>query len=76
MKPCDVRTTQDAEALSEQGLQFNNKSIRIDGSGVILEIRPYAWLKIDHRNFKRFAEWYLGRDGDYERGYFNGYHSG
>jgi len=59
MKPCNCRSVTDVEELDAQGIAFNNKKIIIDSSGVILEIEPYVRIKIDHRSFKKFAEWYL-----------------
>ena len=59
MKPCDCRTLLDIEALEYQGLSFNSKSISVLANGVLLEIDPYVRIKLDHTNFKRFAEWYL-----------------
>ena len=59
MKPCDCKYTLDIVALNEQGIMYNNKRITIDSIGVILEITPYVRIKIDHKTFKRFAEWYL-----------------
>jgi len=49
----------DVRVLYEQGLSFNNYNISVDSGGVLLSIEPYCRMKINHRNFKRFAEWYL-----------------
>ncbi len=59
MKPCNCKSMADIEKLDTQGIAFNNKKIMIDSSGVVLEIEPHVRIKIDHINFKRFAEWYL-----------------
>ena len=59
MKPCDCRMISDINRLECQGLSFNSRSIGIDSTGVILTIDPYARIKVDHKNFKRFAKWYL-----------------
>lgn len=59
MKPCDCRSLNDVDTLEEQGLAFNSKKIAVDSTGVLLIIDPYVRIKIDHKNFKRFAKWYL-----------------
>ena len=66
MKPCNVRSIQDYDRLEEAGLGFNNENISIDSRGVFLTIDPHCRIKINHKSFKRFAEWYLtdqGREG-------------
>jgi len=69
MKPCNCKSMADIEKLDTQGIAFNNKKIMIDSSGIVLEIEPYVRIKIDHINFKRFAEWYLK---DQKVGYLKG----
>jgi len=59
MRPCDVRSLEDYDNLPEQGLGFNQHKITIDSTGVFLDIDPHVRIKIPHRKFKRFAEWYL-----------------
>lgn len=59
MKPCDVKSIQDYDKLSDQGLSLNSRSIGIDSNGVILEINPYFKCRFNHKIFKKFAEWYL-----------------
>jgi len=60
MKPCDCKSMTDVRTLQNQGLSFNNYSIEVDSGGVLLSIEPYCRIKINHRNFRRFTEWYLG----------------
>ena len=59
MKPCDCKMEVQVEALREQGIGFNNYKIKIDSSGVTLNINPYVRIKIPHKKFKAFAKWYL-----------------
>jgi hypothetical protein len=59
MKPCDCKTYQDIGKLNESGMSFNNTSIGIDSAGVFLTINPHCRIKISHKFFKSFAEWYL-----------------
>jgi len=59
MKPCDCKSMRDVRSLEEDGLALNNYNIIIDSSGVMLTIDPYCRIKINHRKFKQFAEWYL-----------------
>jgi len=59
MKPCDCKSMVEVRNLKEQGLRFNNYAIEVDSSGILITIYPYVSLKINHKNFKRFAEWYL-----------------
>ena len=59
MKPCDCKTTTDIKSLREQGLKYNDESIKADSTGIVLEIYPHFKARFSHRIFKRFAEWYL-----------------
>jgi len=59
MRPCDCRSMVDVRKLDAEGIGFNNYKIAIDSSGVFLDIDTYVRIKINHNNFKRFAEWYL-----------------
>ena len=59
MKPCDCKSMTDVRKLAEQGISVNNRGIEVDSGGVLLFIEPYCLMKINHRHFKRFAEWYL-----------------
>ena len=59
MKPCDVRSMVDVNNLNEQGLRFNNYSIKGSSNMVLLYATPYFRIEIPARHFKSFAEWYL-----------------
>jgi len=60
MKPCNCKMEIQVRKLQEQGISFNNYKIEIDSSGVYLDIDPHVRMKIPHKTFKSFAEWYLG----------------
>ena len=59
MKPCDCKTTTEIKSLREQTLRFNDESISVGNTGVLLIIYPHVEVRFSHKIFKRFAEWYL-----------------
>ena len=63
MKPCDCKTMQDVDSLKEQDLAFNIYKIAVDSIGVFLNIDPHVRMKIPHKWFGAFAEWYLKDQG-------------
>lgn len=58
LKPCDCIDQFTANKLNEQGIGFNNRSIKIEPNSVILTIDSTT-IKIPMQLFKKFAEWYL-----------------
>jgi len=58
MKPCDCRDQQDADKLNEQGISFNENSLRIDPCVVILT-RGHCSMRITQQAFEKLARWYL-----------------
>jgi hypothetical protein len=59
MKPCDCSDLHTVlTQLNEHGVQYNEYSITVEPSVVIIEGRSYA-IRIPQTIFKRFAEWYL-----------------
>ena len=63
MKPCDCKSLQDINKLTERELEYNEKSISVDSVGVILETVPSFRVKFTHTIFRRFCEWYLEDQG-------------
>jgi|APSaa5957512622_1039677.scaffolds.fasta_scaffold725911_1 hypothetical protein len=59
---------EDVDSLYEQGIGFNNYKITIDSTGVLLDIDPHVRIKIPHKKFKAFAEWYLEKQAPPEEG--------
>ena len=60
IRPCDCKSMQDVFSLEETGIGFNQYKIDIDSIGVLLSIDPHVAIKIPHKKFKAFSEWYLG----------------
>jgi len=59
MRPCDCKDQYSVEnELNEAGIAFNDQSITVQPSIVILKIGACT-IKIYQDTFKKFAEWYL-----------------
>jgi hypothetical protein len=58
MKPCDCLDINDAGKLKEQGIGYNDWSIRVEPSVVIITTATVT-LKIPQVYFGRFANWYI-----------------
>ena len=59
MRPCDCRSAEEAtQKLNEQGISFNNDSLRVMPGVVLLSLGAVD-IKVPMSRFKLFAEWYL-----------------
>lgn len=59
MKPCDCKSIDEARKhLNEQGISFNDDSLRIRPGVVILKM-SHTEIKLPMGRFKQFAEWFL-----------------
>ena len=59
MKPCDCHDLYTClNQLNEQGVQYNNYSLSVQPSLVIIKM-PMIEIKIPQSIFERFAKWYL-----------------
>lgn len=59
MRPCDCKDRhQTKEYLNEQGISFNEFSITVLPSYVLIKA-PLTTIRIPMIHFKKFAEWYL-----------------
>ena len=59
MKPCDCISIEEATTLlNEQGISFNETSLRVSPGVGILTMGP-ASLRIPMHRFKLLAKWYL-----------------
>lgn len=58
MRPCDCNSIEDTKKLNEQGIGFNDQSITVIPTYVLLKM-GHTEIKIPMRRFKDFAEWYL-----------------
>ena len=75
MKPCDCKSIEEAtQYLNEQGISFNNDSLSIKPSVVLLTIGSVD-IKIPMSRFKQFAEWYL-KDQNHIQNYRKGISGG
>ncbi len=63
MKPCDCDQEVKVNKLQEQGLCYNGEIIIVDSAGVKIQI-GVCTMKIHHKRFKQFAEWYLENQGE------------
>ena len=62
MKPCDCKDEMDVAKLKEQGISFNENSIRVKPCVVILSNGSYT-IKIQQTLFEKYARWYLEEQG-------------
>ena len=65
MKPCNCKSMQDCEKLEVRAIDFNDGTIRVDSTGVMLSIDPHLTdireirCKFSHQTFAEFVKWYL-----------------
>lgn len=58
IKPCDCKDLLTANKLKEQGISWNDQSIMVEPSVVVLKM-GHTTIRIPQSTFKLFAEWYL-----------------
>lgn len=58
MKPCDCHDQVTANKLQFQGVGYNDNSIELRPSTVVLKI-DNTTIRINQRLFEKFARWYL-----------------
>ena len=59
MKPCNCFGKYDCEKLEARAIAFDDGTIRVDSTGVILAIDPHFRCKFSHQTFAEFVKWYL-----------------
>ena len=58
IRPCDCKDQVTAKKLNEQGIGFNDDSITIEPSVVVIKM-GHTSVRIPMSLFKKFSEWYL-----------------
>ena len=58
LRPCDCKDQATSCLLNEQGIKFNNNSIVVEPSVVVLQLENTT-IRLPMSLFKSFAEWYL-----------------
>lgn len=66
MKPCGCKDQKDLKKLNEQELRFNENSIKVKPPNVILKISGHSLIAISQNEFKKFVEWYLEDQPEYD----------
>ena len=62
MKPCDCKDAQDIKQLNEQAVAFNDVSIEVIPTCVIIT-QGWCTVKMWQKHFERLAKWYLEDQG-------------
>lgn len=58
LRPCDYKDAIDVAKLEEQGIAFNDDSIKVIPNVVVLKM-GHTEITIPMKRFQMFAEWYL-----------------